>query len=455
MKRNRLLAAVVCAWALSAGASAQSSTPREISPRIARLETWLWAIVNHRPGTVDEAVLRVNPWNQEQLRFIWMEVSTLVAMIREPDISVFFVVEPPRPTGEPVRSLTMFSRGRSMQVLYSVAEQRRLREIAGAISPRGTAGPENDILKRGALLHADIAMSLPAAELRGDDSARPGPRAFTLYINDGQQTGRQDSVSHWNMGRRLLDRVRPAETKAPKTVPDPGHDDTVRLWYLATCAYMAFTRNVEPAHFDRAIELFPDDAEVLMLAAAAHESFAGSRTQSAIRTAKIPRDVTLGVETEGSELRRSEQLYKRALKADPALVEARIRLGRVLGLRGRHEEAVAQLQQGLSATETLLQYYAHLFLAAELDALGKWEDARRSYQRAAALYPTAQSPLLGLSRVASQLGDREAAREAIGRVLKLPADEEDRVDPWWSYEFAHARLVDALIEDLRGRFSGQ
>ena len=62
------------------------------------------------------------------------------------------------------------------------------------------------------------------------------------------------------MGRRLLDRVRPAETKAPKTVPDPGHDDTVRLRYLATCADMAFTRNVEPAHFDRAIELFPDDA---------------------------------------------------------------------------------------------------------------------------------------------------------------------------------------------------
>ncbi len=80
--------------------------------------------------------------------------------------------------------------------------------------------------------------------------------------------------------------------------------------------------------------------------------------------------MTLGVETEGSELRRSEQLYKRALEADPALVEARIRLGRVLGLRGRHEEAVAQLQQGLSATETLLQYHAHLFLAAELDALG-------------------------------------------------------------------------------------
>jgi hypothetical protein len=246
VKRDRLLAAVLCAVALSAGASAQSPTRREISPRITRLETWLWAIANHRPGTVDEAILRVNPWNHEELRVIWMDVSTLVAMIRAPDVNIFFVVEPPRPTGEPVRSLTMFSRGRSMQVLYSVAEQRRLREIADAISPRGTAGPENDILKRGALLHADIAMSVPAAELRAGNTGRPGPRAFTLFINDGQQTGRQDSVSHWNMGRRLLDRVRPQETKAPKTIPDPGHDDTVRRWYLATCAYMAITRQIEP-----------------------------------------------------------------------------------------------------------------------------------------------------------------------------------------------------------------
>jgi tetratricopeptide (TPR) repeat protein len=270
-----------------------------------------------------------------------------------------------------------------------------------------------------------------------------------LYMNDGQQIGSQETVNHWDMGRRLLDRVRPEVTNAPKAVADPGHDETVRLWYLATGAHMAAIRQIELNHFLRSIELFPDDPELLMSAAAIHESFAGVRTQSAIRKANIPRDVDLGVRTEGQELRLAEQLYKRALEANPKLLEARIRLGRVLGLRGRHEDAAAQLRQGVSAAEPILQYYAHLFLAAELETLGNEEEARRSYQRAAALYPTAQSPLLGLSRVSSQLGDRDGAREAVGRVLKLPADDEARGDPWWVYEIAFARDVNERLEKLR------
>jgi Flp pilus assembly protein TadD len=211
---------------------------------------------------------------------------------------------------------------------------------------------------------------------------------------------------------------------------------------------MAAIRQIELNHFLRAIELFPDDPELLMFAAGIHESFAGARTQSAIRKANIPRDVDLGVRTESQELRLSEQLHKRALEANPLLLEARIRLGRVLGLRGRHEEAAAQLRQGVSATEPILQYYAHMFLAAELEALGNGEEARRSYQRAAALFPTAQSPLLGLSRVSSQLGDRDGAREAIGRVLKLPVDDEKRGDPWWVYEIAFARDVTDRLAQL-------
>jgi hypothetical protein len=425
VRKHRLIAVVVCACAMSALASAQAPSSREISPRITRLETWLWAITNHTPGVLDEPIVRVNAWNQEQLRFIWMEVNTLVAMIRDPSVDIFFVTDPPRPTGEPVRSFTTSPARRSRQVFYTVAEQRRLQEIVKGFADRGTTGPENVILKRGAMLHADIAMAAPAGQGKG---------------NIGSP------------GRRLMDRVRPAVTKAPGTVSDPGHDDTVRLWYLASGAFMAGIRQIELNHYLRAIELFPDDPEILMSAAAIHESFAGVRTQSAIRKANIPRDVDLGVRTEGQELRLSEQLYKRALEADPKLLEARIRLGRVLGLRGRHEDAVEQLRQGVSAAEPLLQYYAHLFLAAELEGLGNGEGARQSYQRAAALFPTAQSPLLGLSRVASQLGDVDGARDAIGRVLKLPADEE-REDPWWAYEIAFARTVNELLADLREAMS--
>ena len=167
---------------------------------------------------------------------------------------------------------------------------------------------------------------------------------------------------------------------------------------------------------------------------------------------KVPRDVTFGVQSEGAELRLAEQLYKRALERNPALVEARIRLGRVLGLRGRHDEAIGHLRQGQSAGEALLRYYAHLFLGAEYEALGNGSEARRSYEQAAMLAPTAQSPLLGLSRVADRAGDRAAAREAVGRVLTLPAGDPEQADPWWVYEVVHGRHVNQLFDDLRRRF---
>jgi tetratricopeptide (TPR) repeat protein len=273
-------------------------------------------------------------------------------------------------------------------------------------------------------------------------------------MNDGQQTGLTNTVSHWNMGRRLLDRVRPVDSKSSlKTRPDPGADDTVRRWYLAGCAYMLRTRFIEVSQFIRALELFPDDPEVLFLVASMHEYFAGARTQSVMRTMKAPRGVDFGIQEESTELRLAEQLYKRALERHPKMTEARVRVGRVLGLRGRHEEAVAQLRQGLGAEEPVLQYYAHLFLGGEFEALGNGADARQSYERAATLVPTAQSPLLGLSRLADQAGDRAAARALIAQVMKLPVHDQERADPWWVYEVFPARAVDGLLADVRQRIA--
>ena len=79
------------------------------------------------------------PVESGELRFIWMDEHAR-RDDSEPDISVFFVVEPSSDR-RAVRSLTMFLRGRSMQVLYSVAEQRRPREIAGAYRGEERPGP--------------------------------------------------------------------------------------------------------------------------------------------------------------------------------------------------------------------------------------------------------------------------------------------------------------------------
>jgi tetratricopeptide (TPR) repeat protein len=174
--------------------------------------------------------------------------------------------------------------------------------------------------------------------------------------------------------------------------------------------------------------------------------------RSVLRSMKGQSAVTFDIDDESAELWRAERLYQRVLERNPKFTEASIRLGRVLGLRGRHDEAVEQLTQGLSAVEPVLQYYANLFLGGEFEALGNGEEARRSYERAAALAPTAQSPLFGLSRVADVAGDRAGAREAIALVLKLPASDVERTDPWWVYELAQGRHVDRLLAELRQRF---
>jgi hypothetical protein len=416
------------------------------SDRLGSLEAWVSAVEQHQAGVFDEAARRVNRLTQEQLRWIIIDLNSLVSLIREPTVQTFFYAE-----SLPRSDAPRIQRGR--QILYSAGEMRRLRALANTISPKREAGPENDLLKRGAMLHADIEMlTRPESRQRGD-AGRPGPAGVTLYMADGQQVALQGTISHFSIGRGLLDRVRPTDAPTLKPVPYPKGDDTVRLWYLATCTFMQAVQNIYYDHFARALDLFPDDPDLLFTAGAVHEWFAGPRAQAVNRTMKVPRDVGLRAESEGTELREAQQLYERALRRRPDMTEASLRLGRVLARRGRHEEAAARLRLALSATQDpVIEYYAALFLAAEAETLGNTDEARRSYQRAAMLFPQAQSPLLGLSRLLEQSGDRAGARTLVQKVVKLPPELNERVDPWWVYEIVTARDVDRVLADLRRRF---
>ena len=91
---------------------------------------------------------------------------------------------------------------------------------------------------------------------------------------------------------------------------------------------------------------------------------------------------------EGDELRNAERLFRESLERDPERAEARIRLGRVLGRRGRHQDAIVELRRATMGTKNrLLLYYGNMFLGAEADALGLADEARQAYERAGELYP--------------------------------------------------------------------
>ena len=291
-----------------------------------------------------------------------------------------------------------------------------LRKVLSLSDDEAAKGNANRILQRAAVLHADVAMLvIPLLAGRVGCSARA-----TMLVKDGNSVGAGCIGIHWTHGRLLLDAVR----------PDPGKDQIVRLWYLATISYLLEIgefANADP-QIARARLLFPDDPDLLFEHGYYHEGFASPLIQTAAAES--------GADTRGAKthLDEAEDLYRRALKGNAKFVEARVHRGFVLGLLGQHRNAAEELRLAAStAVGPQLRYYAELFLGHAEESLGNPGAAREHYAQASALYPEAQSPLLALALVARQLGDRAGAQNAMRQVFALPQARLTEHDPWWRY----------------------
>lgn len=394
--------------------------------RISRLEDWLSAIETHRSGFADEPLGIVRPWPRQELERLLIDLRSLVTLMQRPDASFGIVAEPVTGTARP----------------YTRTELEKLRALARAAAARGDA---NRILKRGAMLHTEISMVRGTAAATTDE--RPSSlRQVTLLVGDGLQVGIEESVSHRAVARRLLDDVAPEPPRR-----DPARDDFVRHWYQAFGALLCVRGVYDLAHFERALELFPADAYLLMLAGSLHETLAGSRLQAVVDAARSRRDVSIRIGSGRDELERAEDVLRRAVRADPDGAEAHVRLGRVLSLRGRHAEALPELHRGrVMAKDPFVSYYAELALGGALHAVGSLADARAAFARAALLFPSAQSPRLSLSQLAHVDGDRLEALRLARSSLSIGGSTHDE-DPWWVYDFAAGRDADARLSELRQR----
>jgi tetratricopeptide (TPR) repeat protein len=143
------------------------------------------------------------------------------------------------------------------------------------------------------------------------------------------------------------------------------------------------------------------------------------------------------------------------VNAAPTDVEARVRLGRVLGLTGRHADARAELEaadrevaarpQSGRTVERPVLYFLALLLGEEEEALNDLQAARRSFAQALDLYPGARSAWLDLSRLEWRNGTRDAAATAIARMANA-ATVRALDDPWSDYFCAGpARDVDGML----------
>ena len=435
---------------------ASAGAQRAVTPirGFERFQEWSRLVWAHTPGQLDEAARTVAAWSAADLSEVRTDLFCAVKLVAsgaKPGAVAQCTVESDwisapemgmpiaRPTASP-RAV----RSADLPDLLGLSGVNSMRELDAAAVTR--------FMKRAALLHTDIAMLVPAANevplvRRGEP-----PTLSALRIVDGESKGWQPNPIHWDFGRTALDGVR----------PDPMKDHFVLAWYQATSAYLGFSREFGflTLQLERGRAIFTKDASLLLYSGILHETHAAPAVQTALQSLSsgIFRP---NVKSAADELKLAEGFFRRALDSDPNMAIARLHLGRVVGLQGRHKEAAGELRTALSsltgATDARHRYFAELFLGAEDQAQGHASEAAAAFQRARQLFPNAQSPFLALSQLAWQAGDRTAAQTALQALAGLPAAREDREDPWWTYEVSAMldqedlinRLLAIAAQDLR------
>lgn len=191
--------------------------------------------------------------------------------------------------------------------------------------------------------------------------------------------------------------------------------------------------------------------EVSETLAAETATFPGSVPITLFDSAGRPGLATESINTK-QQLSRAREAYEGALALNPELVEARLRLGRVLWRLGRLPEADQALRAAVLGVKGPLLSLAHLFLGQCLEDSGDLESAVEEYRKAIALRPETQTGAVALAHALFLRGDGEAARE----VLEIAAGFAGRrrtLDPFLTYMEGSSLEAEVQLEALRSEFS--
>jgi tetratricopeptide (TPR) repeat protein len=279
----------------------------------------------------------------------------------------------------------------------------------------------NDLLLRGAALHADIARLIPEDIVR-----RSAKQQRIFVVQDGREHGTRYLSIHWELGRSLLDAV----------APRPAAHKGVLAWYQETSSDLLRLRSLAEAavHLPKARQIFPADPVLLFISGVLHERFSSPVLQAAAASVLAGHRGEVSLSSAKGELGRAERFFRETLAIQPRHLEARVRYGHVLAALGRHAQAADELRAAIrEGVDGEFLYFAELFLGSQEEVLGNTTAARAHFERAVSLYPQAQSPRLALSQLSRRVGDRLGAQRELRFLAELPDDERRRRDPWWYY----------------------
>jgi tetratricopeptide (TPR) repeat protein len=334
-------------------------------------------------------------------------------------------------------------------------------------------------LRRAAILHADAVVFagrfprppddaptiVPEPRSVGDPARTQRARLPPLLTNerimltrDGEVLG--DAQVNWNLpfARSLLDvllKIEPKERPEPPClnsldarcrIVETGSRPVLRDdyefvadWYHAVAVYLfAVHMNGDAKwHLEQAARVLPDDPHVLFDRGTYAEWF-GLPIYQVLGDARVVAEEKTNAE--------AERQYRRTLDVDPAYVEARVRLARLLDRRGRHDEAAAEIATALAARpQGVVAFYAYIIAGRVAGTRGRYDEALGFYRQASTLFDHAQSALLGASHAALMLADEP---ETLAPLDQLGGDATQGADPWLDYGLGAGRDVNPLLRAL-------
>ena len=190
------------------------------------------------------------------------------------------------------------------------------------------------------------------------------------------------------------------------------------------------------------LKVFPRDADLLLAAGSAAEQEANLRGDVTL----LPFDPTTRARSAVREdaatrwllLEEARRRYEDALLANPGLVPARVRLGRVQWRMGRGEAAQVSLESAVAASQRVRDLYlGYLFLGRVHEDAGRLDGAVEAYESALEADPEAQAAGIALAHVLRTAGNERGAREVAEKAVSF-AGRRMRRDGFWDY----------LIEDV-------
>jgi Flp pilus assembly protein TadD len=193
---------------------------------------------------------------------------------------------------------------------------------------------------------------------------------------------------------------------------------------------------------------FPDDVPLLLACGTLYEGRASMAATTPF--VRLSDDLLRKLRQMRADwLDQAEKQLARALRAEPANPEARLRLAHVRAMKGENRDAatlLSDIESGKVSADLRTQYLALLFLGQIAQRAGQDERAAALFRRAAALGPGVPTALLGLAYAEHARGDRSRAADLVTRAV---SDKAPIADPWWDYRFGQYWLRDPLLASLR------